>query len=51
MRRNMQGKTTLRNNYWLKSTKEVIRETNVKYSDLKNIMKEKLKVEIIDWDD
>ncbi len=40
MRRIIEEKATMRNGYWFKSTKEFMREINVKYSNLKTITKE-----------
>ncbi len=50
MRKNIEEKATMRNGYWFKSTKEFMREVNVKYFDLKTIKKEKLKDKIMEWD-
>ena len=50
MRRIVEEKATMRKDYWTKTTKDFMREINVKQSELRTIKKEKLKNKIREWD-
>ena len=50
MKRIIEEKAKTKKDYWLKTTKEFMKEINLNYPELRTIKKEKLKNKIIDWD-